>query len=342
MTSTWLRECALTLAIAASGGVLAGTAGIPAGWLAGPMIAVAAAAVLRVPVTMPASLRDGAFAILGTMIGTTVDRSTLEALPEWPVSVAGLVIGIAVMLAVIPAWLHRLHGIDRKTARMCAMPGAMGFVILHAIETGADSRRVAIMQILRLTTMLLVVPGLFAIIYGTGPLQSSGGDVPSLSWPVALGLVAAGYAVFPLARRLRFPAPAFFAPMCLSAGLSLTGWFDRGSLPLELMLPALVVSGAAIGSRFRGTSPRYLVESVRAGLGSVILAVAITGMLAWAVAGITSFPFLQVLLAYAPGGIEMMTVLSLSLGLDPAFVAGHQLLRFLAVCLILPFLVTRS
>ena len=341
MTTLRFREWALTLAIAASGGVLAGTTGVPAGWLAGPMIAVAAAAVLRVPVAMPASMRDGAFVVLGTMIGTTVDRRTLEALPEWPISVTGLVVGIVIMLAVIPAWLHRLHGIDRKTARMCAMPGAMGFVILHAIETGADSRRVAILQILRLSTMLLVVPGLFAIIYDTAPPRASG-DVPLLSWPVALGLVAAGYAVFPLARRLRLPAPAFFAPMCLSAGLSLTGWFDRGSLPLELMLPALVVSGAAIGSRFRDTSPRYLLESVRAGLGSVILAVAITGTLAWAVAGITSFPFLQVLLAYAPGGVEMMTVLSLSLGLDPAFVAGHQLMRFLAVCLILPFLVTRS
>ncbi len=341
MTTTRLRECALTLTIAACGGVLCGASGVPAGWLAGPMIAVAAAAVLRVPVTMPAPLRDGAFAVLGTMIGTTVDRRTLEAMPEWPVSVVGLVIGIAIMLAVIPAWLHRLHGIDHKTARMCAMPGAMSFVILHAIETGADSRRVAILQILRLSTMLLVVPGLFAIIHDSGPLRASG-DAPFLSWPLALGLVAAGYAVFPLARRLRFPAPAFFAPMCLSAGLSLTGWFDHGSLPLELMLPALVVSGAAIGSRFRDTSPRYLLESVRAGLGSVILALAITGTLAWAVARITSFPFLQVLLAYAPGGVEMMTVLALSLGLDPAFVAGHQLMRFLAVCLILPFLVTRS
>ncbi len=341
MTATALRECALTLAIAAAGGVLAGATGIPAGWLAGPMIAVAAAAVLRLPVAMPASLRDGAFAVLGAMIGTTVDRRTLEALPEWPVSVAGLVIGIAIMLAIIPAWLHRRHGIDRRTALMCAMPGAMGFVILHAIETGADSRRVAILQILRLSTMLLVVPGLFAVIYGAGPPRTSG-DMPFLAWPVALGLVAAGYAVFPLARKLRLPAPAFFAPMCLSAGLSLTGWFDRGSLPLELLLPALVVSGAAIGSRFRGTSPHYLLESARAGFASVMLAVAITGILAWAVAGITSFPFLQVLLAYAPGGIEMMTVLSLSLGLDPAFVAGHQLLRFLAVCLVLPFLVTRS
>ena len=341
MTGTALRECALTLAVATAGGLVADTAGVPAGWLAGPMIAVAAAALFSAPVAIPALLRDGAFAILGTIIGIAVDRRTLESLPDWPVSVAGLIVGIVIMLAVIPAWLRRLHSIDRKTATLCAMPGAMSFVILHAIETGADSRRVAILQILRLCAMLLVVPGLFAVIYGTGPLQSSGSD-PSLSWPLAAGLVALGFAVFPLARKLRFPAPAFFAPMCLSAGVSLAGWFDRGSLPPELMLPALVVSGAAIGSRFRGTSPSYLLDSARAGLGSVLLAVAITGTLAWVVACITPFPFLQVLLAYAPGGVEMMTVLSLSLGLDSAFVAGHQLLRFLAVCVMLPFLVTRS
>jgi len=31
-------------------------------------------------------------------------------------------------------------------------------------------------------------------------------------------------------------------------------------------------------------------------------------------------------------------VLAFSLGLDPTFVAGHQLIRFLAISLVLPFL----
>ena len=332
-----IGEGALTLLIGALGGVLFDLAGIPAGWLAGSMIAVAAAAVLSAPVTLPRSMSDIAFVMLGTTIGTTVDRRSFEGLPDWPVTVAGLVVGIALLLTVVPLYLRRNHGIDRTTARMCAMPGAMGVVILHAIEVGADSRRVAIVQVLRLTSMLMIVPGLFALFYGSDNLGGLRDGAP-LDWAPALALVACGYAILPLAKRLRLPAPSFMAPMFLSAGLSLSGWFERGLLPVELLCPALVIGGSVIGTRFCGTSLRYLLESARAGLGSVALAVLVTGMLAWPVAAVTPFPFIQVLLAYAPGGIEVMTVLSLSLGLDPAFVAGHQLLRYLAVCVLLPFL----
>ncbi len=332
-----LGEGVLTLAIGTLGGVLFDSAGVPAGWLAGSMAAVATAAILSLPVALPLSLCNIAFVVLGTMIGTTVDRRSLEALPEWPVSVAGLAVAIVVLLAVIPVWLQRYHGIDRRTAQMCAMPGAMSFVILHAIDIGADSRRVAILQVLRLASMLMIVPSLFALAYGTGTLTGLRDSTP-LEWPLALALVAVGYAVFPVARKLRIPAPAFMVPMFVSAGISLSGWFERGVLPAEFLWPALVVSGSVIGTRFRGTSSAYLWESAKAGLGSVVLAVIVTGTLAWPVAEITSLPFIQVLLAYAPGGFEVMTVLSLSLGMDPAFVAGHQLLRYLAVCVALPFL----
>ena len=41
-------------------------------------------------------------------------------------------------------------------------------------------------------------------------------------------------------------------------------------------------------------------------------------------------------MAFAPGGIEAMTILAFVLGLDPAFVATHQLARFLGISLLLP------
>ncbi len=336
-----LGEGALTLAIGTLGGVLFDAAGMPAGWLAGPMVAVAAAALFSLPVALPASLRNIAFVLLGTMIGGTVDRRSLEALPDWPVSAAGLAVGIALLLVAIPWWLGRHHGFDRKTARMCAMPGALGFVILHAMEIGADTRRVAIHQVLRLAAMVLIVPGLFALVSDTGTVTGLRRGEP-LDLRIAVALALAGYAAFAVGARLRLPAPAFFAPMLLSAGLSLSGWFDRGVFPVELLVPALVVSGSVIGTRFVGASSGSLWRNTRSGLESVLLALVITAAIAWPVARITSLPFIQLLLAYAPGGFEIMTVLAISLGMDPAFVAGHQLLRFMAVCLILPFLHRKS
>ncbi len=50
---------------------------------------------------------------------------------------------------------------------------------------------------------------------------------------------------------------------------------------------------------------------------------------------------MQVWLAFAPGGLEAMTVLAFTLDTDPAFVAGHQIIRFLAVSMIVPFMLRK-
>jgi len=44
-------------------------------------------------------------------------------------------------------------------------------------------------------------------------------------------------------------------------------------------------------------------------------------------------------MAYAPGGLEAMTILSFALHLDPAFVGVHHLARFLFVSLAIPIAV---
>jgi hypothetical protein len=51
--------------------------------------------------------------------------------------------------------------------------------------------------------------------------------------------------------------------------------------------------------------------------------------------------FANSLVAFAPGGLEAMTVLALVLGLDPLYVGIHHLVRFLGIGLVLPFIVSR-
>ena len=68
---------------------------------------------------------------------------------------------------------------------------------------------------------------------------------------------------------------------------------------------------------------------------------AITSTFAWPIAHVLSLPFARVWLAFAPGGIDTMTVLAFALGLDPAFVAG-QLIRLLGLSLVVPFLFKRA
>jgi hypothetical protein len=42
------------------------------------------------------------------------------------------------------------------------------------------------------------------------------------------------------------------------------------------------------------------------------------------------------MVAFAPGGLEAMTVLALALGLDPLYVGAHHLARFFAISFTLP------
>ena len=45
------------------------------------------------------------------------------------------------------------------------------------------------------------------------------------------------------------------------------------------------------------------------------------------------------LIAYAPGGLEAMVVLSLGLGIDPLFVSAHHFSRYFLINMTLPFLI---
>ena len=324
-----LARAALTLAIGAGGGAAFDLMGVPAAWLAGSMIAVALAALARAPVDLPMPVRGVAFVVLGAILGANMDRRSLEHLPEWPVSIAGLLLGLAALMAVVPFYLERVHRIDRGTARMCAIPGALGQIVVLALEMKVDARRVAILHTLRVAALLTLIPAVAALDAGAA-WAAPASDRPALDWPTTLALVAACFAVAPLGRRLRLPAAGFLAPMFFAGTLSMTGVID-GRLPSELLWPALVASGSVVGARFAGASPAFLWQSLKAGLGGIALAIGLMAALAWQVAAMTDLAFLQVWLAYAPGGFDAMPALALSLGLDPAFVAGHQLIRFLAI-----------
>ena len=52
-------------------------------------------------------------------------------------------------------------------------------------------------------------------------------------------------------------------------------------------------------------------------------------------------PFAQALVAFSPGGLEAMSLLSIALGLDPLFVSAHHLARFILISVTLPFVLRR-
>lgn len=323
-----------TLLVGACGALFFSALGMPAAFLSGALIAVAVATLLGMEVWMPMGVRNLAFYCTGIFFGSTVDQETVDSLAAWPVSIFALGLSLVAIMVLIPLYLRRVHSYDRGTATLAAVPGALSFVLALALERGADVKRITIVQTSRLALLIIIIPlafGLFSEIkpLGVGATNVlAGGQVALLFALAALSL--------PIALLIKIPAPFFSGPFFAVGALFGAGQFE-GALPAYILWPALATLGTAIGSRFAGVDPAMLKEGALAGLGSTVLGLAIAGALALPVAYLLALPALQVWLAFAPGGIDALTVVAYSLGADPAFVAGHQMLRFIGLSLSLPF-----
>jgi membrane AbrB-like protein len=139
---------------------------------------------------------------------------------------------------------------------------------------------------------------------------------------------------------LRFPG-ALLAGSLVASGILHGGGWVEGTLPTALVVGAFVVLGAFVGARFAGADLALLRRIAAVSFGAFLLATTIAGFFAFAVAKITGISFAQVLIAFAPGGLDAMTSLAIALNMDSAYVATHQLQRFLLIALFVPIAARR-
>ena len=325
------RTAILSLVIAAAGGGLAYLAGLPAAWLAGSSITVSAAAIAGVRVGLPTRLRDVVFVLLGVSMGTGVTPQALERAIHWPISLAVLAVFIAAVITAGFLYFRRVSGWDRDSAFFAAIPGALTYVLALAITSRADLPKVATAQSIRVFALVAVLPLVIGSVQEVVPPKLP--PVGSLAEVAALiaGCALAGL----IAVKVRVPAGLLTGAFFASAAAHGSGLVSTG-LPWWLTVPSFVALGVVIGARFMGTTPRTLVTLAGASLGGLAVSVAVSVLASLAVVALTDVTLGQALLAFAPGGLEAMIVLSLLLGIDPAFVATHQLARFVIIALTLP------
>jgi uncharacterized protein len=228
---------------------------------------------------------------------------------------------------------------DRATSFFAVMPGALSLALAMAADTRADLARVSVVQVIRLFALVAVLPSLITAFSGgddaaQGAVLAEPGSLRDVILVLAAGLVA-GF-VFD---RLRVPAGLMLGPALASGAMHLTG-VVHGVLPDWVLLPAFVFLGTMIGMRFAGVRPGDLSKLSGAALSGLALAMAISLAGAGLVSWLLGIPFAHTLLAFAPGGLEAMTILAFALNLDPAYVGGHQIARYVMIALAMPLLWT--
>ena len=70
---------------------------------------------------------------------------------------------------------------------------------------------------------------------------------------------------------------------------------------------------------------------------SVFIMLVLAVVLALTLEATSGLPFAALLLAFTPGGLAEMTLISLSLGIDAAFVSTHQVVRIFFIVALFPF-----
>lgn len=326
-----------TLAIGTIGGLLFLVAGLPGGLITGAMLAVGSAAMLGRSMAVPAHLTQAVLVLLGISLGSLMSRQLLQHLSAYPLTIGLLALATFCTTLGSSYYLQRLHGWDRTSAFLAASPGALSQIALLAIEKGADMPAIAVVQTLRVIILTAALP---LILVATGLTSSS---APVLTMTVAsplglVGLIGASVAVSLVFRMVKFPASWLFGAMVGSSVLHGAGLIDGGLPPLVRSI-ALIGIGTLIGSRFSRMRTSTLLRHLTAGLGSFAIAIAISAIFVTLVAWTTNVRFADVMVAYAPGAMDAMLALALTLHIDPIFVGAHHLSRFIFVTIATPGIV---
>lgn len=328
--SRWMRV-GETLAIGLAGGALLELAGMPAGWLCGSMIAVIAAVFAGRPLKIPDRLRGCAFILLGASMGAGLSPDMLDKLEKWPVSILLLALSVIATMGIGTQYLARWHHWDRASARLSSVPGALSAVLAIASDSRGDLMRITVSQTLRQIVLVALVPVLLLV----SPALRQKAHA-AIAGPADIVLMLAVACAGGLAcARLRIPGGLLLGALLGSGLLHATGAVS-GVLPAAILIVAYVIVGSAIGARLRGTAPAAILAVIRPAMGSISAAIVIAALFAALASFLTGLPFNEVWLAFAPGGVEAMTVLAFALNLDPGFVSGHHLIRLVGLMVLSP------
>jgi hypothetical protein len=331
-----LLRVLVTLVIGTAGAVLARMAGLPAAALIGSTLAVSVVSFCRLPTCVPSWLRNMGFAAIGCSLGSGVNTDFLDMAVKWPLSLSGLVLVMGVILFASSCILIAFFGQSKETAILAASPGALSYSLAIAATGVGDARAIIVIQSIRLLSITTGLP-LVLDLLDLQQRSGSSGLQHSIPLVATAGLFLLTLLFGFILERRRLPAAYLIAGVLVSGILHYLGVVS-GRPQTGFLLTGFVITGSVIGTRFTNIPLADIKRLVGGALAVVVVSSAIAALFAGLTAKLLGLPFGQIWVSYAPGGVEAMAAMALSLGYDSAFVATHHLFRIILLLFILPIL----
>jgi membrane AbrB-like protein len=330
-----LPAIVLTLAIGATGGLVARALGLPLALLLGSLCAVGVSAALGLRplgrgITVPQKLRLFFVPVIGVAIGGQFTPQVVAEMPGWWPSLLGLCLYVPAAHWLGYRMYRRFGGLSPVTAYFGAVPGGLIESVALGEEAGADGRMLVLLQFLRLILTIVFVPILFTVLTGHAVGSSGGAALHGADLPLGVAdvavLVSSGVVGYFAGQALRLPAAIMTGPLLVSAAAHLAGLTAGGPPDWAVAVTQLVV-GSVLGARFAGLPKGALWLALRLAVVNVGAGLVLAYGFALALAGWAGQPAAAVFLAYAPGGLTEMSLVALSLQMSVVFVTAHHVAR---------------
>ncbi|WP_059104203.1 AbrB family transcriptional regulator [Shouchella shacheensis] len=333
-----MRDKLLFLTVAYAFGWLFQSLSIPAGWLIGALVAGMICSFFVKKLYFSSELFTIALALVGLNIGFMVIPEELWAyrmlLPAFGLTLLLTLVGGILLGKIFRKWSKT----EANTAFFCCLPGGASEVIALSEQYGADQRIVAAFHTARITLFVFTVPFLVGVGTDTsGALPPMSQSISSQALLVFLAIVGV-VLTFWFSKYIRFPGAPMFAAIALGFACHQL-IVPSYEMPGYVMGSAQVLIGAMIGMRFDRETLRELARIGGPSLGSLGLYVVMSVGLALIFFALTPLSFYTSLLAIVPAGAAEMASTAATLHLDATVVATLQMLRVLALFLMLPFLI---
>lgn len=339
----------MTLVAGSVGGLIFAKARVPAGFMVGSMVFTTILSLAAGHHDMPEGFRIITQITAGALIGSAVEYKDLIALKKI-ILPAFQMMGLMIFLDILMGFLmFAVTELDLPTSLMASAPGGMMDISLMSADLGADPGKVAILQLLRLMTVMAVFPILMKTVSRKTAgnqdlvqaqeelhLREEEKDRLKSNWSlhrrkrtnllITLSLAAtAGY----LGYWLKVPAGALTFSMPAVAALNI--FTGRGLMTAQLKSAVQILAGVLIGVRVTyGDILSLRTILLPAGI-LLIGIIAINLFVGYILHKTTGLDLITSLIASVPGGVTDMALIARELGADQSKVAILQLFRYVFV-----------
>ncbi len=273
--------------------------------------------------------------VMGIQIGTSFTLPAIIKMTDDWYNIVIITI-LTLMLALLLSIPFRyLTNSTVETAVLASVPGALSQMIIMAEENkNADLLLVSLTQTSRIVFIVILVPMITH--FSKSSSVSKITEVPNLSevFSVYMLLIPiAGYVMYRLLRRIKFPAAILLGPMVPTIVWNL---ITEAPFTLDFVLIAFaqILFGIRIGMQittlFSQLSLRdicaIVIQNIGLIVGSMLLVIIYTMF--------TSHEFTSLFLSAAPGGLAQIIVVAMESGGDIAMISSYHLFRIFFIILI--------